>query len=75
MLKSAELQMLKDALYQSNTFRPLDQIDFGSTFETLKSQLQLPEDKLKEIQSKCADYILCLCNQIISRVPSNIYYR
>jgi len=72
VLRSVEIQMLQKALSDTSNLRPLDRVDFGDTFQKVLPNLHISSEKLKIVRERCADYILCLCNQLSNRLPSNI---
>lgn len=72
VLRSVEIQMLKKALSEAHNLRPLEQVNFGDTFQKVLLSLHISSEKLKTVRERCADYILCLCNQLSDRLPANI---
>ena len=64
--------MLKKALGDSANHLPLDRLNFGDSFNRLLSVANLPEEEVKTLRQKCGEYIFCLCNQLIERLPANL---
>ena len=72
VLRSVEIQMLQKLLSDACNLRPLERVNFGDAFQKVLRNLHISPEKLKIVQERCADYILCLCNQLSNRLPSNI---
>lgn len=72
VLRSIEIQMLQKALSEAHNLRPLDRVNFGDAFQKVLLNLHISPEKLKTVRERCADYILCLCNQLSNRLPHNI---
>jgi len=68
VLPSVEIQILQKALSDTSNLQPLDRVDFGDTFQKVLPNLHISIEKLKIVRERCADYILCLCNQLSNRL-------
>jgi len=72
VLRSNEIQMLQKILLEAYNLQPLERVNFGDAFQKVLLSLDISPEKLKTVRERCADYILCLCNQLSNRLPSNI---
>lgn len=71
-LSSNELLALKEAFSFHINLKPLNDVDFGKSFDDLIKNCNIAVDKLQTVKMHCADYIIVICKEIIKRLPNNV---
>ena len=72
MLRLTELEALKSALQKRDSFKALSLIAYGEDFWKKVAEVKLPDKKLEEVQTACADFLVKFLHELCSRLPSCI---
>lgn len=67
-----KLDSLSIAIESSNSFLPLDVIDFGSDFETEISTVDMNEEEVRILKENCFVYLKKILKEMINRLPENM---
>ena len=70
MLRLSELQALKLALQRSGSFKDVHMVDYGSNFYRVQAEIRLPEERLREVQKCCADFLVKYVFELTERLPA-----
>ncbi|KAK3921789.1 Protein ZBED8, partial [Frankliniella fusca] len=72
VVRTVEVQALRQALNTSGNLLPLDQAKFGSSFKAAAATCNLSEPELRAVRNTCGRYIFQLCLELFDRLPGNI---
>jgi len=72
MLRLIELQALKIAMQKRENFKPIELVNYGENFWKVAYDVKLPDEKLRQIQNHCTDFLVKFIQELIDRLPSCI---
>ena len=74
-LSQEDFASVSAALKNPGAFLPLDAVDFGASFSIHLEQVKagIPEPRILEIKNRCVSYLTTLCQELVSRLPSNAH--
>ncbi|KAK3915438.1 Protein ZBED8 [Frankliniella fusca] len=72
MLRSDEVQMLKNALNNRENHRPLEDLGVGEAFIKLAQAEKCPHEELLDIRHKCGAYLFTMLKLLLDKFPFNL---
>ncbi|KAK3929507.1 Protein ZBED8 [Frankliniella fusca] len=72
MLRLTEVQALQVALQRRENFKPLELISYGEAFWKTATELRLPEEKLRVVQTACAEFLVTFLRELTKKLLSCI---
>lgn len=71
VLRSEDVKKVADALKNPLAFLPITEVDFGFAFKELSEKKTISFANLQTVQTNCAAFMRCLCEELVKRLPFN----
>lgn len=67
-----DINKVSKALKNPLALLPVDAIDFGYAFSILAEKKTIDPKLLNVVKNNCANFLLCLCQELVKRLPDNV---